>query len=240
MKIDLAFSPLELEKKDLREKVVVVIDVLRATSTMIVAFENGCSAFIPVRTVEEARRLAAERNDPNVLLGGERRAMPIEGFHLGNSPRDYRPEKVRGKIVVMTTTNGTKALLAAERASQVFIGAFLNLSALSQRLKEAGRDVTIACSGEKDLFCLEDAVCGGALIDRLEKAGLVTFKSESAMVAKLLYEHFEGDILGMLCASEWGQYLEGIGLGRDVRICALTDTSRLVPVYREGKIFLDD
>jgi len=239
MKIDLAFSSLELEKKDLEEKAVVVVDVLRATSTMIVAFENGCSAFIPVMTVEEARKLAEERNDPNLLLGGERRAMPVEGFHLGNSPRDYRPEKVKGKVVVMTTTNGTKTLVAARRASDVFIGSFLNLSALVQRLKMANRDVIIACAGEKDLFCLEDTVCGGAVVDRLEKGGLATSTSESAMVARLLYEHFEADIIGMLCSSAWGQYLEGVGLGRDVHICALTDSSRLVPVYREGKIFLE-
>ena len=110
MKIDLAFTPFELEKKDLRGKAVVVIDALRATSTMIVAFENGCSGFIPVSTVEEARELAASKKDPDLLLAGERKAMPLEGFHLGNSPRDYRPEKVRGKVVVLTTTNGTQPL----------------------------------------------------------------------------------------------------------------------------------
>lgn len=239
MKIDLAFSPYELEKKDLREKVVVVIDALRATSTMIVAFENGCSAFIPVLTVEEAKKLAADRRDLDLLLGGERRALPVEGFHLGNSPRDYRPEKVKGKVVIMTTTNGTQALIAAREAAEVFIGAFLNLSALSHRLIEAGRDVIIACAGEKGFFCLEDTVCGGAIVDRLEKDGAAISESDSAMAAKVLYEYFENDIYGMLLESEWGQYLESVGLGKDIRICARVDSSRLVPVYREGKIFLD-
>lgn len=239
LKIDLAFSPGELEKKDLREKAVVVIDALRATSTMIVAFENGCSAFIPVLTVEEARKLAADRRDLDLLLGGERRALPVEGFHLGNSPRDYRPEKVKGKVVIMTTTNGTQALIAARGAAEVFIGAFLNLSALSHRLIGAGRDVIIACAGEKGFFCLEDTICGGAIVDRLEKADIPISKSDSAMAAKVLYEYFENDIYRMLLESEWGQYLESVGLGKDIRICAQVDSSRLIPVYREGKIFLD-
>jgi len=239
MKIDLAFSSYELEKKDLQGKAVVVIDALRATSTMIVAFENGCSAFIPVLTVEEARKLAAERRDLDLLLGGERRALPVEGFHLGNSPRDYRPEKVKGKVVIMTTTNGTQALIAARGGAEVFIGAFLNLSALSHRLMGAGRDIIIACAGEKGFFCLEDTVCGGAIVDRLEKAGVPTSKSDSAMAAKVLYEYFEDDIYRMLLESEWGQYLESVGLGKDIRICAQVDSSRLVPVYREEKIFLD-
>ena len=239
MKIDLAFSPHELEKKDFRGKTVVVIDVLRATSTMIVALENGCSGFIPVSTVEEAMQLAALKKDPDLLLGGERTAMPLEGFHLGNSPRDYRPEKVRGKVVVLTTTNGTQALLAARKAAEVFIGAFLNISALSRRLEETGRDVIIACSGEKSLFCLEDTVCGGAIIDRLEQEGVSLLKNDAAMAAKVLYEYYEGDIHGMLAGCDWGQYLESVGLGKDLRICAQTDSSQLVPVYREGKIFLD-
>jgi 2-phosphosulfolactate phosphatase len=239
LKIDLAFSPHELEKKDFRGKTVVVIDVLRATSTMIIALENGCSGFIPVSTVEEAMQLAALKKDPDLLLGGERNAMPLEGFHLGNSPRDYRPEKVRGKVVVLTTTNGTQALLAARKAAEVFIGAFLNISALSRRLEETGRDVIIACSGEKSLFCLEDTVCGGAIIDRLEQEGVSLLKNDAAMAAKVLYEYYEGDIHGMLAGCDWGQYLESVGLGKDLRICAQTDSSQLVPVYREGKIFLD-
>jgi 2-phosphosulfolactate phosphatase len=237
MKIDLAFSPHELEQKDLEGKSVVVIDALRATSTMTVAFENGCSAFIPVATVEEARELAAR--NPDFLLAGERRAVALPGFDLGNSPRDFRPEKVRGKVVVMTTTNGTRALVASRRGAEIFIGSFLNLGALTRRLVEAGRDILIACAGEKDVFCLEDTVCGGAIVERLEKTGLPVSKSDAAAAAKVLFEQCEGDVYGALCDCEWGQYLEGVGMGKDVRICARIDSSSLVPVYREGKIILD-
>ena len=120
MKIDLAFTPFELEKKELEGKAVVVIDSLRATSTMLTAFENGCAGFIPVATIEEARELAANLKDPNILLGGERGARALEGFQVGNSPRDYSPEKVRGKVVIMTTTNGTRALVAARRGGGGF------------------------------------------------------------------------------------------------------------------------
>jgi len=237
MKIDLAFTPLELEKKDLEGRSVVVIDTLRATSTMIVALENGCSAFIPVATVEEARDLAAKNFE--FLLAGERRALPLEGFRLGNSPRDYRSNTVKGKTVILTTSNGTRALLASRRGAEIFIGSFLNLGALTQRLLDAGRDILIACAGEKDLFCLEDTVCGGAIIERLEKTGVPISKSDAAKAAKVLYDNCEGDVYGALCDCEWGRYLEGLGLGKDVRICAQIDSSRLVPVYREGKIFLD-
>ncbi|MFH1758257.1 MAG: 2-phosphosulfolactate phosphatase [Pseudomonadota bacterium] len=239
MYIDLAFSPAELEKKDLRNKTVVVIDALRATSTMITAFENGCAGFIPVATIEEAQKLFADLNEPNLLLGGERRALPVAGFHLGNSPRDYRPEKVNNKMVIMTTTNGTQALVAARQAGEVFIGAFLNLTALCRRLQEAGRDILIACAGEKGFFCLEDTVCGGAMIEHLGKDGLPVQESDSALAAKILYEYFAADIYGMLAACEWGRYLEKMGLGKDIRICAQIDSSKLVPIYREGKVYLD-
>ena len=237
MIIDLAFTPEELEKKDLLGKSVVVIDALRATTTMTVAFENGAGAFIPVAAVEEARDLVAR--NPDFLLAGERRALPLEGFHLGNSPRDYRPDRVKGKTIVMTTTNGTRALVAARGGAEVFIGSFLNLTALSNRLIEAGRDVLIACSGEKGLFCLEDTVCGGAIVERLEKTGRELVKTDAAHAAKVLYEQCEGNVYGLLCTCEWGVYLEGLGLGKDVRICAQVDSSRVVPVYREGRIFLD-
>ena len=237
MFVDLAFTPHELEKKELAGKSVVVIDALRATTTMTVGFENGAAAFIPVATVEEARDLVAK--NPDFLLAGERRALPLDGFHLGNSPRDYRPQKVKGKTIVMTTTNGTRALVVARGGAEVFIGSFLNLSALVDRLVEAERDVVIACSGEKDLFCLEDTVCGGAIVEQLEKTGLPLVKTDAASAAKILYEQCEGNVYGMLCTCEWGAYLEGIGLGKDVRVCAQVDSSKLVPVYREGKIFLD-
>jgi 2-phosphosulfolactate phosphatase len=239
MKIDLAFTPLDLERMDLTGKAVVVIDSLRATSTMVTAFEQGCAGFIPVATVEEARELAGSLKDPDVLLGGERRARALEGFQMGNSPRDYSSAKVRGKTVVMTTTNGTRALVAAREAAEVFIGAFLNLSAVGRRLTASGRDVIIACSGEKNVFCIEDCVCGGGIIAALCAPGHSPVLTDAAWAARTLYDHFSPDILRMVEASEWGQYLIGIGLGEDVRICARIDSSTLVPVYREGKVFLD-
>jgi 2-phosphosulfolactate phosphatase len=183
--------------------------------------------------------MVARSGNPHYVLGGERGAKKVEGFQFGNSPRDYRPEEVQGKLVVMTTTNGTRALVAAQKAAIVFIGAFLNVRALGERLKKGGRDVVIACAGRKDLFCLEDAVCGGAIIDHLEKKGVSLIKSDSALAAQLLYEHFEADIEGMLSLSQWGQYLESIGFGKDVRICGRMDCYDLVPVYGDGKIFLD-
>lgn len=236
MRVDVAFTPHELKGKTFEGKSVVVIDALRATSTMIAAFENGCSAFIPVATVEEAREIVSR--NPTYLLAGERGALPLAGFDLGNSPRDYQADKVRGKIIVMTTTNGTGALLASRSGEDVFIGSFLNLQAVTERLMETGRDVLIACAGEKDVFCLEDTVCGGAMIDRLERNTSVS-GNDASRAAKAVYEQCEGDIYGALCGCDWGRHLESIGLGKDVRTCARVDSSRLVPVYRDGRIFVD-
>jgi 2-phosphosulfolactate phosphatase len=237
MQVDVTFSPHELQGRDPGGKSVVVIDTLRATSTMITAFENGCAAFIPVPTVEEARKIA--RENPEYLLAGERRAVPLEGFHLGNSPRDYCARNVKGKVVVMTTTNGTRTLAGAGGGEEVLIGAFLNLTAVAEHLGRKGRDVLIACAGEKGFFCLEDSVCAGALIAAIEGTGAYLSKTDGANAAKLLYEYYVDNIYGMLLGCDWGQYLEKIGLGRDIRICAQIDSSRLVPVCRKGKIVVE-
>lgn len=238
MLVDVALTPGEIEKKEIADMAVVVIDVLRATSTMVVGLENGCRAFIPVATVEEAKKLVAEQGNPNFLLGGERRALRLEGFHLGNSPRDYLPEKVKDKIVVMTTTNGTKALIAAQKAAKVFIGAFLNVSAVSAALQETQRNVLIACAGEKGLFCIEDTLCAGALAKKLREAAKEVSLSDAALMAKILYTHFEDDLYGILSSCEWGRYLIGLGLEEDVHICAQVDVSRNAPIFYGGKVFL--
>ncbi len=239
MRVDVVFTPGELEKWDLAGRVVVVIDALRATSTIIAAFENGCAAFIPVLTVEEARSRAAGCAGSDICLGGERGGRMVEGFQFGNSPRDYPADKVFGKTVVMTTTNGTRALLAARRAAKVLIGAFLNRTALAKRLIEEQKDVLIACAGEKDRFCLEDALCAGAIIDSLEKAEAPLTLSDSALAAKRLFHWAEGSLVQNLLECEWGSYLESIGFGPDVEICARLDSSSLVPVFEEGRIILD-
>lgn len=238
MLIDVALTPGEIERKEISDKAVVVIDVLRATSTMVVGLENGCKAFIPVGTVEEAKKLVAEQRKPDFLLGGERRALRLEGFHLGNSPRDYLPEKVKDKIVVMTTTNGTAALIAAQKAAKVFIGAFLNLSAVVTALKETKYDILIACAGEKGLFCLEDTLCAGALVKKLMETDKEVSLTDAALMAKILYTHFEDDLYGILSSCEWGRYLIGLGLEEDVRICAQVDVSRSAPIFLGGKVFL--
>ncbi len=238
MLIDVALTPGEIERKEISDKAVVVIDVLRATSTMVVGLENGCKAFIPVGTVEEAKKLVAEQRKPDFLLGGERRALRLEGFHLGNSPRDYLPEKVKDKIVVMTTTNGTAALIAAQKAAKVFIGAFLNLSAVVTALKKTKCDILIACAGEKGLFCLEDTLCAGALVKKLMETDKEVSLTDAALMAKILYTHFEDDLYGILSSCEWGRYLIGLGLEEDVRICAQVDVSRSAPIFLGGKVFL--
>ena len=174
MRIDVFFTPLGLNPGDLTGRGVVVVDVLRASTTVITALANGAKAVIPAATSEEAVRLASNLEKDGVLLAGERRSLRIEGFALGNSPREMTPAAVAGKTIVLATTNGTPALLAAQGGDPVLVGAPANFKALAERaravLVERG-DLVIVCAGREKQFALEDAYTAGRLI-KLVKKGL--------------------------------------------------------------------
>jgi 2-phosphosulfolactate phosphatase len=231
MRLDIALLPPEIEALDLEGKTAIVVDVLRATSTIVTAIANGARCVLPCLSPEEALR--AKSADPeNVLACGEREGKAVEGFDLGNSPLEYSPERVRGKAVALTTTNGTRALrlCSSKRARRVLIGSFLNLSALCERVARSEDEITIVCSGKEERFGLEDAVFAGFCVFKLEDLLDDLELSDSAIAAKALAERFS-DIVRMFLTSEHGRYLAGIGFQEDLRFCAKVDLLEIVPEY---------
>jgi len=226
--IDVALCPSEIrrfESIDLSETTAVVFDVLRATSTMITGLEHGVERFFPVETVDAARSLKIE--DPSLLLAGERGGLPLERFDLGNSPGEFK--EIRGKSVVLTTTNGTVALHRVRRAKRVYVGALLNLDSLARALDNDGStDVLIVCAGTGEDFALEDAVAAGGLVERLSHNSM----SDAAILVKSLYREAGSDLLSYLCQSRNGRSLVGLGKVQDIEECARLSVSQTVGVMK--------
>ncbi|MDP4159046.1 MAG: 2-phosphosulfolactate phosphatase [Bacillota bacterium] len=221
----------------LEDKLVIVIDVLRATSTMVTALANGCQAIIPVLTPEEAieRRLSV----PGALLGGERHALPIEGFDLGNSPFDYVPERVGGKRVIMTTTNGTRAMRDASVAPLIWMASFLNMQSIVLailRLFETNcrvRGIVVFCAGTDEQFDLPDTLCAGMLIDALSTNVTLNDLGEAA---RLLYRDSKKHLADKIRQSVHGQRLVSLGLERDLVYCSTSNILPIIPVFENGEI----
>jgi 2-phosphosulfolactate phosphatase len=219
------------------DRVVVVIDILRATSVMVQAMWQGVREIIPVKTVEEAFQLAKTFPPNTTLLGGERESRKIEGFDLGNSPREYQGEKVRGKRLILTTTNGTKAFHAVSSGKNVLVGSFLNISAVAKRCFELNQDLFIYLSGDQGNFSLEDTVCGGMLIDRILRKGRESFfLTDASRSAHILFQKFEANIVESFYVSQHGRSLVDQGFEEDLTYCAQVDITNIVPVFKEGVI----
>ena len=239
MKIDVAFTADEVQYKEKQQRIGVVIDVLRATTSAVMALKNGCSSFIPITSIEEAREVSKRFEKGKVLLGGAKKGVKVQGFDLGNSPDDYQKEIVKGKDIIFTSSNGTKAMHQLQSARKVLIASFLNISAVCNELLTLNTDVLIACSGDFGVFSLGDAVCAGMMVDRLtESLPEELEKSDTATVTQILYGVHKKDIRKMLLQSEWGQYLIGLGLGKDIDTCAQIDSSPIVPHFKDGVILI--
>lgn len=232
MRINVCFTPQDyLRQTFVGGHTAVVLDVFRATTSITVALANGSRQFIPVATVEEAQ--AKKKNYPGALLGGERQAKLIPGFDLGNSPFEYSQEVVEGKTIIMTTTNGTMALKAAEEAATVYAGGFVNAAALCERLAADGRDIMLLCAGTHGRFSLEDALCAGLLADRLSGQAKL---GDAAFAVQAMYRDFSRDLVTRVAQSSHAAYLMEIGFAADVGYCLQTDVFGVVPEFREGII----
>lgn len=217
---------------------IVVIDVLRATTTMVFALEAGARAVIPCLTIEDAQAAAAALPRHEVVLGGERGGLPIEGFDLGNSPAEYTPQCVAGKTIVLTTTNGTKALLRCGEGHEVLIGAFANLSALASVLADCVC-VDIVCSGTNGRVTDEDLLLAGAIADRLAEsrqwqlnaAAEATRRGWRATTANCTRDERTKRIIAAMQAAPGGRNLIDIGMAADIELAAQRDRSTLVPRY---------
>ena len=213
--------------------IVVVIDILRATSAMVAAFEHGVDRIIPVGTIEEARQYIGR---PGYIAAAERNGEVVEGFSYGNSPLAYVGRDLRGQTIVMTTTNGTKAINLAKNARKLVVGSFLNLSALSDWLVQQNDNILLLCSGWKDKFNLEDSVYAGAVMERLLASGKFGVEEDSSIAAKYMFMAARDNFLSILKAAPRRRRIEQLHLLPDAKYCLTPDQSRIIPVLREGEL----
>jgi 2-phosphosulfolactate phosphatase len=230
VRVDVALTPTALPPAALVGATALVIDVLRASTTIVTALAHGCLAVLPVTEVEEARRRA--RGLPGALLAGERGGDPPVGFDLGNSPLEFTSARVAGRTIVFTTSNGTRALLAARRADAVGVAGFVNLSAAADWALGQGRDLVLVCAGELGARSVEDETCAGLLVDRvlgLEPGAVATPAAASAAAEARPYAK---DLVRLAHDAPHAQHLAAHGRGEDVAACLALDTYVLVPTYR--------
>ncbi|RNL50335.1 2-phosphosulfolactate phosphatase [Pedobacter jejuensis] len=228
-KIEVCLTPALIDLYDIEESIVVVIDILRATSSITYGIENGAEAIIPVANVEDCLKYA----DKGYLLAAERNGEVVKGYDFGNSPFSYTKEKVGSKTIVLTTTNGTKALhLANKRAYQVVIGAFLNLDSLCDYLKNQHKNVLLLCAGWKDQFNLEDTLFAGAVVNKLRK----NFEhfDDSSVAAEDLYLLAKDDLRKYLHKSSHSNRLAELNIEDDVVFCLQLNICNAIPVL-EGE-----
>jgi 2-phosphosulfolactate phosphatase len=227
----------ELSEAQAKGKLVVVIDVLRASSTIVTAVENGVERIIPVATVEDAKRLQPTLGRKDVLIGGEREGRKIEGFHLGNSPLEYTPEAVTGKTLILSTSNGTVAIAGCAGARETVIASFLNLSAVAAYLVSARpKGVAVLCAGNLGQLAIEDFVCGGLLVDRMDRSTRARLVTNDGAAAARGLAAAVADVGDVVRNSSHGRKLAELGFSADLDFCAALDRYATVPVAVDGRI----
>lgn len=245
MRIDVFFTPLGVTPNDVSGRPVLVIDILRATTTIVAALANGAKDIVPVAAVDEAIRIAQNLEKERVLLAGERKGERITGFPLGNSPREMTADVVSGKTLVMSTTNGTPAIVAAEQGSPVIIGAANNFSAAARAAAEAAQqsdDLVILCAGRERMFALEDAYAAGRFAQAVIPAGgRRKAKLNDAAVAALEIAKRYGDKWKRaISASAAARALQQIGLKADVLNASAPDCFDVVPLLRDHHVTISN
>jgi 2-phosphosulfolactate phosphatase len=241
MKLSVHFTPVGVTAAALAGRPVLVIDVLRATTTMVAALGAGAKAILPAASAEDALKLVQNLKGADLLLAGERRAERIPGFALGNSPLEMTAAAVGGKTVVMTTTNGIQAVLAAEAGRPVLMGAAVNFSAAAEaarRAFEEAGELTILCGGRENGFALEDAYAAGRFVEAIVP-GKVRRKLEAndaVVAARELVRKFGDDWPKAVRASAHARFLKQRGFGEDVAFAAKQDASDIVPGYTDHRI----
>ena len=225
-KVKVCLSPKLFPLYEDRKSIVVVVDVLRATSAMCVAFKQGIRSIIPVSTIEEALDY---KNKDNTILAAERNGKVVSGFDLGNSPTDFLKHDLRDKHMVVTTTNGTSAINIAKKDHDVVIGSFLNIGTLANYLNDQARDVIILCAGWKGDFCFEDTLFAGALSKLLIEEGGFIAPFDTTQSSMLMYEQAKDDLFKFLENSQHRNRLAHLNILDDVRYCLRQNTTRIIP-----------
>ena len=230
--IDACFSPYLYPVYRDDKSIVVIIDILRATSAICTALNNGAKAIIPVATVAEAM----EYKTKGFLTGAERDAVKLDGFDFGNSPFHYMTESIRGKEIVLTTTNGTQAIDVAKDAYMVVVGAFLNIDALCNMLVAQNRSILLLCSGWKNKFNLEDALFAGAVTEKITLLNDQYELGDGCLALKYLYQTAEKDPYKFLNHSSHKERLARLNLKEDIRYCLRPNQTKVIPILKEGKL----
>lgn len=237
-KVSLEFRARDADRAVERGDLIIVIDVLRCSTSIVNALANGAKAIIPTVTLKEAYRIRSQH--PDYLLAGERRGFKPRGLDLGNSPLEFTSEKVCGKNLVMTTTSGTVALVRSKQAGWVFVGAFLNSGSVARKTIEVAekeeKDVSLVLSGEKGQFSLEDFICAGAITEKYPR-GKVSY-SDRILAALLAFKQTRNNLCKNIMKAEHAKHLTRIGFRNDIEFSCQLDILKTVPIYRHGKITL--
>ena len=230
--IEVCLTPDLVSTYGVENKIVVVVDILRATSCMTTALAHGIQSITPVATVEECRAL----KDKGYLAAAERDGKTVEGFDFGNSPFTYMEKQFDGKKLAVTTTNGTLAITRSVKANEVVIGSFLNITAVANYLKEQNQEIMILCAGWKGKVNLEDTLFAGALVDMLKSD--FDAENDSAIAALALFEMAKKDMLAFLKKSSHAKRLNGLSVTKDIEFCLTRDVYNVVPVLLGSELIL--
>jgi len=240
-RVDLFFTPAAVTNERLKGYTAIVIDVLRAATSIITALSNGAKDVIPAESISAAIDLASELQRKDILLSGERDGKLVEGFDLGNSPADYSRERVRGRTLIFGSTNGGPAVMRASVAKSLFLCSFINLNTVVDEVLKIPDPYPLAilCAGKYDSFAIEDAVCGGLLIKRLRsRLSFPIQLNDAGQAAVLLHSEFGGDILSLLRKCDHGEFLIEIGMENDLSLCAADSVLPLAPTLIDGKLVI--
>lgn len=230
--LDICFSPALYPFYQKENDVVVVVDIFRATTTMCVAFANGAKSIISVADIELAKKYKSD----GFLVGAERNARRVDFADFGNSPFEYSPEKVSGKEIVFTTTNGTQAIDVAKNAAHLFIGAFSNIDALVDKCVQSGNRVVILCAGWNNKVNIEDTIFGGFFAEKLSRKADVVFESDAVRMAVEMWKLAKNNPLEYVNNSDHYARLVANGVAGDAEFCFKENTVSVVPRYdKEAK-----
>jgi len=239
VRLDVFFTPNQVRPADTAGRLVAIVDVLRASTTVATALGNGAKTVIPLEGADEVIFRSKEFTRSQILLAGEQKMLPITGFDIGNSPQAYTPKVVEGKTILLTTTNGTRVLLGVQGARDIVIASYVNFTAVLAMMKLAARsdtDIAIICAGEEGSFTLEDAACAGRYVRAIPKRAESVVTNDAASASVLIEKKYGDNIEKVFKESSHGQALESAGFGEDLAAAALVDSYPVVPIYQDRQI----
>jgi 2-phosphosulfolactate phosphatase len=231
-RIEVCLSPRDFDLYSEGFEIIVVIDVLRATSAICAGLANGVKSIIPVDSIEKAK----EYKTKGYLVGAERKGQVVEGFDFGNSPYSFMDPKFKNQQIVLTTTNGTKSIEISKNAGQVIIGALVNLESLTNWLIRQDKNVLCLCSGWQDKFNLEDSICAGAITEILINSGNFYSEEDSTICVKQLFKEAKRSPFAFLKASSHRRRLKNLNLNKDIKYCLTPNQLNVIPYLKNNEL----